>query len=611
MNKKLLPFALQLGMVLLTVTLGTCSIFLGQIQLSELSLPRVFWGEERLLFQTKEQIEKLFTENVERFLNTPMSVVWRGEVQKFLPRDIGLSIDAKKTLAQFTFKHSANNARFLRDLLKPQYVVISASFNDVVFEKKVSQTFSHFIPVQNAHFDFVSKTKSIIGVEEKKGFIFDRARAGSHVMQALQSLKPAPLFLKSEEKNPAVTLVDLEASREELLKKIPQKISLTYKKQSWDFNFPQDIKLISFDYFTPDGKPAAPALTPYFEKKTLVEILEDRKIFDSIQKPTENVRIFFDEKEKIQFEGKPETGRFVDETALLAVLNATIAGSGDEQQAASIKEIPFIDEEPEIIIDEKLRELGVKELVSVGFTTYYSSPVNRMHNIAVGVSKFNGTLIPPGGVFSFNDHLGRVDASTGYRKELVIKPDGTKPEFGGGLCQVSTTLYRAALNAGFPIVQRKPHSYAVTYYSQVGGHGLDATIYPPAVDMQFRNDTEGHILIQSYVEGASATFNFYGTKDDRVVTLEGPYIGNHRSAPPDEIIYTTEIPLGERRKEENAHNGFDATWYRVIRKGGEETRETIFSRYKAIPAKILVGGEAPADQKEKIDTEVEAARALE
>jgi vancomycin resistance protein YoaR len=110
-------------------------------------------------------------------------------------------------------------------------------------------------------------------------------------------------------------------------------------------------------------------------------------------------------------------------------------------------------------------------------------------------------LLLPGEIFSFNSHLGPVDGAHGFLKELVIKPEGTLPEFGGGLCQVSTTAYRGALYAGLPIVERSPHSYAVGYYSQIGGHGIDATIYPGAHDLRFKNDTPGSLLLQAYTEG--------------------------------------------------------------------------------------------------------------
>lgn len=166
--------------------------------------------------------------------------------------------------------------------------------------------------------------------------------------------------------------------------------------------------------------------------------------------------------------------------------------------------------------------LGIKELVAEGISGFKGSPNNRRFNIAVGIEKMKGVLIAPGDTFSFNDNLGPVDGENGFLPELVIKGNNTIPEFGGGLCQVSTTTFRAAMNAGLPILERRNHAYAVQYYSP---QGTDATIYPGSVDLKFRNDTPGTILIWPYEKDKNTlVFDFYGTKDSRQVTLDKPVI---------------------------------------------------------------------------------------
>lgn len=164
--------------------------------------------------------------------------------------------------------------------------------------------------------------------------------------------------------------------------------------------------------------------------------------------------------------------------------------------------------------------LGIQELVAHGESHFNSSPANRRHNIAVGMGKMKGIVVPQGAVFSFNEHLGPVEASTGFLPELVIKKTGTVPEFGGGLCQVSSTLFRAAMKAGLPITERRNHSYAVSYYAP---QGTDATIYPGVIDLKFVNDTPGSILIwPSFKDTNTLYFDIYGTKDTRQVTLDTP-----------------------------------------------------------------------------------------
>jgi vancomycin resistance protein YoaR len=257
-------------------------------------------------------------------------------------------------------------------------------------------------------------------------------------------------------------------------------------------------------------------------------------------------------------------------------------------------------------IAPELQMLGIKEVVSIGHTSYYSSPQNRMHNIRIGLKKFNGVVITPGETFSFVKQLGPVDGSRGFLKELVIKPEGTLPDFGGGLCQVSTTAYRAALYAGLPIAERSPHSYAVSYYSQIGGHGIDATIYPGARDLKFTNNTPGSLLIQAYDEGPEAYFILYGTNDGREVKLEGPVISNRHSEKGTTYIKTTEIPIGSTRQTKHAQAGFNTLWYRYLTlPGGLTQREEITSRYVATLNEFLVGV-----RKEDIDNKEVSAEKL-
>ena len=175
--------------------------------------------------------------------------------------------------------------------------------------------------------------------------------------------------------------------------------------------------------------------------------------------------------------------------------------------------------EPDITLD-RINGLGITTLIGRGESDFSGSPSSRVHNIKIGSAKYNGTILKPGEELSFNSILGEVDESTGYQPELVIKKGKLVYEYGGGLCQVSTTLFRSAIMAGLPILERKPHSFPVRYYDP---QGYDATIYPGVVDLRFKNDTSNHILIQSRIEGTKLIFDIYGPDDDRKVVLDGPY----------------------------------------------------------------------------------------
>ncbi|MDO8507914.1 MAG: VanW family protein [bacterium] len=206
--------------------------------------------------------------------------------------------------------------------------------------------------------------------------------------------------------------------------------------------------------------------------------------------------------------------------------------------------------------DDNLAALGLKGLVSTGWTDFSGSPANRRVNISVGASKFNGVLIKPGERFSFNDTLGPVEAYTGYLPELVILKDKTVPQYGGGLCQVSSTAFRAALNAGLPILARSAHAYPVGYYKPFG---VDATIYLPSPDLVFQNDTPGYILIQTRSIGNKLYFDFYGTKKDGSIKFAGDAAGTVGVSDLVEGITPTIT-----EKEARGEGSFTATFYRLM-----------------------------------------------
>lgn len=210
---------------------------------------------------------------------------------------------------------------------------------------------------------------------------------------------------------------------------------------------------------------------------------------------------------------------------------------------------------------ESLGELGLKELIGRGESKFNGSPANRRHNIKIGVQKMTGIIIKPGEEFSFNKYLGPVEAYTGFKPELVIKAEGTVPEFGGGLCQVSSTTFRAAMHAGLPITARRNHSYAVQYYAP---QGTDATIYPGVQDLKFTNDTGHNILIWPYLKDENyLIFDFYGTFDGRKVELGTPYSYDRKG-----------------------DGSMKATWKRTVTLPGKEsTNDNFYSVYQP-PAKF-------------------------
>jgi len=207
--------------------------------------------------------------------------------------------------------------------------------------------------------------------------------------------------------------------------------------------------------------------------------------------------------------------------------------------------------------EDNIQELGIVELVGRGQSDFSGSSSSRKHNIVIGASKFNGVLVAPKEEFSFNEYLGPVDASGGFLPELVIKPGKLVKEYGGGLCQVATTAFRAMLYSGAPITERKNHAFAVHYYDwPFGGSGVDATIYPPHPDLRFKNDTGKYILIQTYISGNRLIFDFYGTKGDRSVEIENPQYLEKNSDGSSKTIFYRNIYKGDKLIKRDSFTSF-------------------------------------------------------
>ncbi len=263
----------------------------------------------------------------------------------------------------------------------------------------------------------------------------------------------------------------------------------------------------------------------------------------------------------------------------------------NESVKSFLVEIPTV-KSPAKIKTGDINNLGIKTLLGKGVSHFAGSIPNRIHNVNLAQSKFKGILVPPNEVFSFNEILGDVSSYTGYKAAYVIKDGKTVLGDGGGVCQVSTTLFRAILSAGLPIVERRPHSYRVGYYEQGFGPGLDATVYYPTTDLKFKNDTEAYLLIQPTIDNPNytLTFEIYGTDDGRVSTVSKPVITS--SSAPAEDLYVDDPTLKTGVVKQIEHRAYGARVvfdYKVKRNGEVLIDQKFVSNYRPWQAVYLRG----------------------
>ena len=316
-----------------------------------------------------------------------------------------------------------------------------------------------------------------------------------------------------------------------------------------------------------------------FDQESLNSFLN--QISAEVDRPVQDALFEFKEGRVSEFQVSKE-GRQVDQNQLRSLISLAFSQAQWQKKELAL-DLPVKTIEPEVTTDKSNR-LGIRELLGEGESFFLDSISSRVHNIILASSYLNGIVIGPGENFSFTQKIGDISAATGYQQAWIIRDSKTLLEDGGGVCQVSTTLFRAALNSGLPIVERQPHYYRVGYYEQ-GGYppGLDATVYPPSPDLKFKNDTSNYILIQMVLDKDKKrlAFQIYGTSDNRRVELEEPII--HSQTPPPDPVYLDEptLPAGVVKRLDTAHWGAKVSVTRTVwnQDGTQKEQKTWWSNY--------------------------------
>ena len=237
-------------------------------------------------------------------------------------------------------------------------------------------------------------------------------------------------------------------------------------------------------------------------------------------------------------------------------------------------------------------QFGISGLVGKGESYFKHSIPSRVANIKLAASRLNGLLIKPGEEFSFNKALGEISRETGYKQAYIIQNGRTVLGDGGGVCQVSTTIFRAALNAGLPIVERRAHSYRVSYYEQNSSPGLDATVFAPSVDFKFKNDFSCWLLIQSKVDEKEQKleFSLFACPDGREVVMTKPKVWDITPPPPDLYIDDPTLPVGVVKQIDFRSWGAKASFdWKVIKNGQVVYQKSFYSNYRPWRAVYLRG----------------------
>ena len=285
-----------------------------------------------------------------------------------------------------------------------------------------------------------------------------------------------------------------------------------------------------------------------------------------------NARFYFDDAtlQLVSLEAA-RIGRSLNVDATIQLVNDSIIRGEHTIQ------LQIVETQPAVNDSVTAQELGITQLVGENTSYFNGSSNERIQNIQTAASRFHGVLIAPGETFSMSSMMGDVSLENGFAEALIIYGGRTIKGVGGGVCQVSTTLFRTVFFAGFPINERYNHAYRVSYYEQTAGGnvdrnlaGLDATVYFPLVDFKFTNDLPYWLLMETYVsvDGRSLTWKLYSTSDGRSVSWETTGPLNVVTAPDPLFEVNEDLESNEIKQVDWAANGADVTVTRTVTRDG-------------------------------------------
>ncbi len=435
-------------------------------------------------------------------------------------------------------------------------------------------TFSAAVYIPTVEPQIKVRGQAIVIESGKAGQEVDQRALLLQIKQQLQNYQAELIILPIIQLNPQLTEKEVEETKIRAESLLGKSIKITVGDQV--FNLDQEILISFFDFH--QG----------FDQVKIEDYLKN--LAQSVDRPPENAAFRFENNRVLVFKPARE-GLELDQKQALKDLNQTLS-SIEKSEEKELTLTLSVNQTPPAIKTEEVNDLGIKELLGQGVSYFRGSIASRIHNIQLASSRLNGILIPPGETFSFNQVLGEVSQATGFKEAYIIKEGRTILGDGGGVCQVSTTFFRAALAAGLPIIERAPHAYRVYYYEQNTQVGVDATVWEPSPDLKIKNDTPAHVLVQTYVNTNQnrLTFEFYGTSDGRKATISQSRIWDQVPPPPDLYQDDPTLPAGTTKQIDwsawGAKTSFD---WKVVRAGEVLQERTFYSSYRPWQAIFLKG----------------------
>ncbi|EKD33337.1 MAG: VanW family protein [uncultured bacterium] len=564
---------------------------------------------------TKEQAQNILYARIDGLVSKGLPVIYNGRTETIQLTQQGASDpDVAQDLIQFDIDSAVLQAvaygesnsltnravLILKNRINPKSIPLTVAINSEKIEAEIIKAFPVLADkAQNAGFKFEKNEKNewtAAITQSKEGIKADMESFDSRLGKMMSNLSLEPIELSAWNQAPDVNEWRAQEFIDEALSALQSApYALKYEPnrfESKNWKLEAEMLAESIALISDESGNIKIGLNKIGLEKLLTEIDQ------TITVAPIDARFDIRDGRVVEFQ-TAQDGISFDKDETIINIEAILG------QKNSSAQIAFDTDEPNIQ-NKDANDLGIQEVLGIGISNFSGSPQNRIKNIRHGISKLNGLLIKPGEEFSLLGALRPFTMEDGYFPELVIKGDKIEPEVAGGLCQLGTTTFRATMNSGLPITKRQNHSLVVNYYNDPSNNspGTDATIYDPAPDFKFINDTGNYILFTANMDTKTGElkFTFWGTADKRKGSYTPPVVKNWIPAGPTQYIKTTELEPG-KEKCQGAHVGANTSFKYTIERPDGTKEETVYeSHYRPLPKICLVGAtQEELDQQTAVD----------
>lgn len=472
---------------------------------------------EQQALEKLDELDQIFQEEIITF------ELDEHEIFPFLKAELGISYDISKTISELMGNQSLLS-RILPSPVKATKTEQTLDFQpviqikeDVLSEALASLVSNHEKPAQDAVLEWEDGqweiTSEASGEELSQG---ELERLKRDVIEGLNTSQADNVYsVEYDIIPPLLTKEELEAAQKRLNSFLSEPIEINYGDETTQLSFLDQENWLPIEVNGPTISLNQKKLQQWIAKYSL---RHNKKAGEVSITGVEEVESEYDGEnfERAIYEGSFESGWEIDEEQLVEGINNAF----EDLSMSRTIDVQLISISPKIT--SQIKELTFPDLLSVGKSSFEEGNyADRVKNISLSLGAFNTVIVPAGEEFSMNRTTGWITPDKGYTKTKVLYGGTVGYGIGGGVCQTSTTLYRAVINAGLEVTERRPHTLDVSYYHKYG-YGIDAAVYTVArKDFQFVNDTGKPLLINSYITpNDEAIVEIYGTSDGRVVELE-------------------------------------------------------------------------------------------